>query len=111
MIKLKTISFRILSSNFFESAYFWTLTEIKRRTFFYILTVISILLVISTAIVSQSLIEISPLIFMRSAEHKKGKIDIKLEPRLFQGDQNDFFNTFGNEIYHLNYTKIKKLLE
>ena len=47
---------------------------------------------------------------MRSADNKKGKIDISIEPRLFLGDQNDFFSTFGNEKYHLNYTKIKKLL-
>jgi len=57
--------------------------EILRRPFYYMLSLFSVLIVVMATAAAQTIIDNTPVIFLKQAEAKAGEIDIIIEPNAY----------------------------
>lgn len=86
--------------------------EMCRRRLYYFLAVFSVLIVVTAIAISQTIIEYSPIILLKSTESNTGSIDIKVTPPHVEFDEFDGLETNHVEkLLLLNTTRIKQLVD
>jgi len=97
-----------------SSLYFYiqsSIREAKRRKLYYLLALISTLIVVTATAVSLSVTEYTPLIFLKAAESSNGIIDVSLTPVTASFSANDgvTLTKFKTRLL-LNTTRVTELL-
>lgn len=107
----KDIKLSLKSHSFLSSLRFYirsSCKEVRRRKLYFCLAVSSILIVVMTTAIAQTIIDYTPLIFLRSAESDAGSQDCLIVPLGVEFEEDDGYNTYNIEkTLKLNATRIR----
>ena len=82
--------------------------DVSRRKCHFCLALCSVMIVVLSTLVVNTVISKGPIIFMKLAQAESGEIDCMYTPK---NDKHDNSNYFWNDIWSLNYTQALQVLD